>query len=120
MLGGAGAGRERLRFLDCFGGGFFAAGVDLPFVVIRSPSQRDSPIRHGALRIELGGIAERARGFLVIECVHQREALVEIALRQGIGSGDGMMQLAKSNQKRRGVGILLRIVSVLSKRGTRE
>ena len=57
--------------------------------------------------IELGGIAEGARSFVVIERVHQRQALVEIALRQGIGSGDGMMQLAKSNQKRRGIGILL-------------
>jgi len=31
-----------------------------------------------------------------------------------------MMQLTKSNQKWRGIGILLLIVSVLSKRGTRE
>ena len=84
LLGGADASRQSLSFFYRFGGDFLAAGIDLRLVVIRPASQRDAPISHGALRIQLRGIAERARCFIVIERVHQRKALVEIALRHRI------------------------------------
>ena len=54
-------------------------------VQVRTPRPRLAPVADGALRIAFPRLAERPGRFLLGEGVHQREALVEVRLRLGVG-----------------------------------
>ena len=51
----------------------------------------DAPVAHRALRIELGGVAERRGRLAVVEAERERQSLVEEALRLLRGGGDGVV-----------------------------
>jgi hypothetical protein len=65
-------------------------------VNVRSLRHRHPPIRHGGRRIELGSFSERAQRLVTVEAVEEREALVEIFLRVGVGCGDRMPPCAQT------------------------
>ena len=78
-LGGAGAGCEPRRLLDRRQRPLLALGVG-GAVVVRALGQRDAPVAHGTRRIDASPLPERLLGLLVVEGVHEPEALVEPAL----------------------------------------
>ena len=71
------------RLADLGLGRGIVAGVD-----VRSERVGDAPVAHRALRIELGGVAERRRRFAVVEAEGEGHALVEEALRLLRRGGD--------------------------------
>ena len=61
----------------------------------------------------LRGVSRTSGGFVMVEGVHQREALIEITLDQWIGSGYGMMQMAEADEQRRSIVIAGRRVVIV-------
>ncbi len=111
----AGVGGALLGVLDGVVRRLRARGVDGRVVVVRPDRQRDAPVRHRRLRVELGRAAEVARGLVVIEAVEQANALVEIDLRVGVRRRDrevivaeAGMQLRRCGRQRRRMCVLLR------------
>ena len=79
---------ERLvhRLPDLGLGRRVVGGVD-----VGSERVGDAPVAHRALRIELGGVAERRRRLAVVEAERERQSLVEEALRLLRRGGDRMV-----------------------------
>ena len=92
------AARERERLLHGVVGGALARGIDVE-VDVRSECEGDAPPGHGGLRIELSRAREGADGLLVVEGEDQVEALVEEALRLGLGGGDGMAVVTETGHQ---------------------
>jgi hypothetical protein len=53
-------------------------------------------VRHRHLRVEVGRTAKGAGGLLMIECVNERDPLIEEALGFGIIRPDRMMVIAEA------------------------
>ena len=65
-------------------------GIELePRTVIARSDHRDAPLRHGSIRVQLGGLPERALGFGRPKRVQLRNALIEKLLGLGIRRRDG-------------------------------
>jgi hypothetical protein len=75
-------------------------------VDVRPVRVGDAPVRHGAIGIELRRRRERADGLAVVEVVEQRQALVEVTLRQFILRGDlPLVPPQPLEQRRDGLGV---------------
>ena len=72
--------------------------------------QRDAPERHRRGWIEQSGAPERADGFVVVECIHKRQALIEELLGVLALGGDRVMRVAETGHERRGAagGLIVR------------
>ena len=70
-----------------FGGGHGA-------VEIRTPGPGFAPIADRAIGVRLPGGVEGTHGFHLGEAVHELESLVEIALRQFVFRGNGVVEIA--------------------------
>ncbi len=67
----------------------------------------DAPVAHRALRIELGGMAERRRRLAVVEAERERHALIEEALRFLRRGGDGVVVEVEVVHQVRAVAVTL-------------
>ena len=81
------AGRERLGLLHGGQRPRLALGVGR-VVVVAALGHDDAPVAHGASRIEARGFLERPLRLVVVEPVHQPQALIEPPLGVGRGRGD--------------------------------
>src|SRR5688572_32765189 len=70
--------------------------VDGGVVVVRSDRERDAPVRHRRLAVELGRATEVARGLVVVEAVEKANAMVEIDLRLGRSGRDRKVIVAET------------------------
>jgi hypothetical protein len=74
---------------------FLTIGIDIE-VDIGSESQRNAPIGHRKIRVELRGLPERLDGRLVIESVQIRHSLIEVALRLGVPGAGSVVNSAET------------------------
>ena len=65
-------------------------------VVVRAHSERDAPVAHRALRIELCRFRERARRLVVVERPEKPHSLIEISLRRRRIGADRAVEVAQS------------------------
>jgi hypothetical protein len=97
--------RQAQRLLDRPVRGLLALGIRRA-VVVRPLRDRDPPEAHRARRIEAYGLAERALGLEVVECVDQAQPLVEVRLTLGRDSRDRLVvtpQPVEEHRRRRHV-----------------
>ena len=76
-------------------------------VDVRAQRVRHAPVRHGAVGVEPGHLVERPQGLVVVEAPAEREALVEVRLRQlGVGRhlAAGRPQPVVERRRRCGTG----------------
>ena len=93
LFAGRSIGREFNGLLYRIIRAFVTVGVSR-VVIVRPHSLGDSPVGHGQLGIEFGGMLEGARGFIVIERVNEAQPLIkELLCLRSVG-GNGMMKVA--------------------------
>src|SRR3990172_1537642 len=105
--------------MDGLIGGFFTLRIHIK-IDIRSERVSDSPMRHGQIRIHIGGTLKRTNGFVMVKSVNHGEALIEKLLRLRIFCGNRMMVISYARQQLRSLSFFRATVLVLRKTNTAE